>query len=64
MKVKLVKKFADALNGIDLTKVRVGDTIDLMPYQGALLIAEGWGEQAPVLSLDFQVATQSKQRIA
>ena len=44
MRVKLVRKFANALNGIDLTTVDVGDIVELKPHQAALLIREGWAE--------------------
>jgi hypothetical protein len=44
MKVKLVRKFANAINGVDLSSVRVGDTLDLKPHQAVLLIREGWAE--------------------
>jgi hypothetical protein len=44
MRVKLIRKFANALNGVDLTRVRVGDIMELKPYQAALLIHEGWAE--------------------
>ena len=47
MRVKLLRKFANALNGIDLTTYRVGETFDLMPRQATLLIREGWAEEAP-----------------
>jgi hypothetical protein len=47
MRVKIVRKFANVLNGIDLTKVSVGDVVNLMPDQAALLIAEGWAVEAP-----------------
>ena len=44
MKVKLVRKFANAINGIDLSNVHVGDILELSAYHAALLIGEGWGE--------------------
>ena len=47
MRVKLVRKFANALNGVDLSTVNVGDLVDLMPYQAQMLILEGWAEEAP-----------------
>jgi len=47
MRVKLVRKFANALNGVDLSTVNVGDLVDLMPYQARMLILEGWAEEAP-----------------
>ena len=46
MRVKLVRKFANALNGVDLSTVNVGDLVDLMPYQARMLILEGWAEEA------------------
>jgi hypothetical protein len=46
MKVKLVRKFANAINGIDLSHVRVGDVLELSAYHAALLIGEGWAEHA------------------
>ncbi len=44
MRVRLLRKFADRINGIDLTGVDVGDVMIVLPYEGALLIAEGWAE--------------------
>lgn len=42
MLVRLTKKFADQIDGIDLSPYVVGDTITL-PWRAAkLLIAEGW----------------------
>jgi hypothetical protein len=46
MRVKLVRKFANVLNGVDLTKANVGDVLNLPPFHAAMLIAEGWGEEA------------------
>ena len=42
MRVKLVRKFANALNGIDLSHLAVGDVTEMKAHQAALLIAEGW----------------------
>jgi len=47
MRVKLVRKFANVLNGVDLSTINVGDLMDLMPYQAQMLILEGWAEEAP-----------------
>lgn len=47
MRVKLVRKFANVLNGIDLTKANVGDVLNLPPFHAAMLVAEGWAEVAP-----------------
>ena len=49
MRVKLIRKFADVLNGIDLTEMRVGDVVDLKPQQAAMLVMEGWAEPVAVV---------------
>jgi hypothetical protein len=36
-----------ALNGIDLTKAKIGDVLNLAPFHAAMLVAEGWAEEAP-----------------
>ena len=44
MAVRLTRKLADMIDGIDLSAARVGDVLHL-PWNGAwLLIAEGWAE--------------------
>lgn len=49
MLIKLVRKLANRLNGIDLTNVSVGDVVDVTDRQASLLIAEGWAQ--PVASV-------------
>ena len=57
MKVKLIRKFANAIDGIDLSRVRVGDTFDLKSHQAVLLIREGWAEP-----FEEQSAKKSEQK--
>lgn len=47
MKVRLTRKFAELINGIDLSKAKQGDTLDLSPHDATMLMAEGWAELAP-----------------
>jgi hypothetical protein len=42
MQVRLTKKFANLINGCDLTTARVGDLMTVTDHQGEMLIAEGW----------------------
>ena len=49
MRVKLIRKFANVLNGIDLTEMRVGDVVDLKPRHAAILVVEGWAEPVAVV---------------
>lgn len=42
MKVRLTRKLADCLDGIDVSGHQVGDVIDLAPPEARLLLAEEW----------------------
>jgi hypothetical protein len=42
MRVRLIKKLADMIDDIDLSRARIGDILTLRFEQGLLLIAEGW----------------------
>ena len=42
MRVRLIRKLADALDGIDVSQYRNGDILDLPRTQAELLLAEGW----------------------
>ena len=44
MKVRLTRKFADLINGIDLSKADTGEMLDLTDREARLLLAEGWAE--------------------
>jgi hypothetical protein len=44
LRVRLVRKFAECLNGVDLSTHRVGDCLDLSPKDARMLVAEGWAE--------------------
>ena len=45
MQIWLTHKFAEAIDGIDLSGHRVGDLIEVSPRDGWTLIAEGWAVQ-------------------
>ena len=42
MKVRLVRKHAECIDDVDLSRHTVGDVLDLGESEGALLIAEAW----------------------
>lgn len=44
-RVRLTRKLAPMLNGVDLSKVEVGDDIQVPEAVAAMLIREGWAEQ-------------------
>ena len=45
MRLRLTRKLADEIDGIDLSHHHVGDTFDMPTRDGQMLIAEGWGER-------------------
>ena len=42
IRVRLTRKFAQIINGIDLSHVRAGEEIEVSPREAELLVAEGW----------------------
>ena len=42
MRIRLTQKFAERIDGIDLSRRRVGDVMDLPVHEARTLIAEGW----------------------
>jgi hypothetical protein len=49
-----MRKFANVIDGIDLSRFRKGQQISLSPRNAALLIAEGWA--VPVIGKGKAVA--------
>ncbi len=43
--VRLTLKLADRMDGIDVSRTRAGELIELSEPDAALLIAEGWAER-------------------
>jgi hypothetical protein len=44
--VRLTRKYADIIDGVDLTNAHVGDRLQLSRHDAEVLIAEGWAEHA------------------
>jgi len=42
IKVQLIRKLANRLNGVDLTAYTVGQVVDLPERAASILLAEGW----------------------
>jgi hypothetical protein len=62
MRVQLIRKFADIINGIDLTKVRVGDIVNLKAHEAALLVMEGWARELPSATRQQPAASHEEAR--
>ena len=45
--VRLTRKFAEMIDGVNLTDAHVGDRLNLPQHDAEVLIAEGWAEPAP-----------------
>jgi hypothetical protein len=43
-RIRLTKKLAPLINGIDLSKVEVGDVLEVPNAVAEILIREGWAE--------------------
>ena len=44
MLVRLTKKLADVVNGIDLSHCHEGDVVELSDRHALMLVADGWAE--------------------
>jgi hypothetical protein len=44
--VRLIRKFAEHIDGVNLENATVGELLDLPPRDANILIAEGWAVQA------------------
>jgi hypothetical protein len=45
LRVRLTRKLAENLNGVDLSRVEVGDVLFLPEHVASMLIREGWAER-------------------
>lgn len=43
-RIRLIRKLASILNGVDLSKFHVGDVLVVPEATAAMLIREGWAE--------------------
>jgi hypothetical protein len=47
LSVRLTRKYAEIIDGVDLTDAQVGDRLNLSQHDAEMLIAEGWAERLP-----------------
>ena len=45
--VRLIRKYAEMIDGVNLEEAEVGDRLELSKHDADVLIAEGWAERAP-----------------
>lgn len=59
--VRLTRKLANVMDGVDVTRVRPGDLLNLPDDQADVLIAEGWAEAIVDRSPDQPRSPRPKQ---
>jgi hypothetical protein len=62
--VVLTRKYAQAIDGIDLSESDVGARLPLNRREAQMLIAEGWAEPTPVDQRRRDAARSSRTRTA
>jgi len=62
MKIRLTRKFADRLDGIDLSEARAGEQIEVTEHEAELLIAEGWAVPADQTALAHDDPPRRRRR--
>jgi RNA-binding protein YlmH len=51
IRIRLTKKLAAVLNGLDVSSLTVGDIIELPDSAAQMMVAEGWAELVSYSSL-------------
>ena len=44
VRIRLTRKLASQLNGVDLSSLKVGDVVHLPAWDAMMLVLEGWAE--------------------
>ena len=44
IRVRLVRKLALSMNGVDVSRLQIGDVVELPEDRAYMMIAEGWAE--------------------
>jgi hypothetical protein len=60
MRVRLIRKLADVVDGIDISSCGVGDVMDLSPQDARLLIAEQWAIAEGISWREARVAQRGR----
>jgi hypothetical protein len=56
--IRLIHKYASALNGFDLTRIAVGEVVLVTDYAAAMLAREGWAE---LVTSDLDIGNDSSK---
>jgi hypothetical protein len=64
LKIRLTRKLADRMNGVDLSQVKEGDCVELIPAEARLLILEGWAELVDATPVETPVEAQGEPPVS
>jgi hypothetical protein len=62
MRVRLTRKLAERIDGVDLSSHHVGDVFDLPDLEAQLLIAEEWGTASERRRMSTSHAVERRRR--
>jgi hypothetical protein len=62
MKVRLTKKLAERIDGVDLSEYRVGEVLDLSARESRVLIAEEWATARERRSVQAEIVGSERRR--
>jgi hypothetical protein len=62
LKIRIVRKLADYLDGVDLRGLQPGDCVDMVPSQARLLLLEGWAELVDPIPIEVRHETPVLRR--
>jgi len=61
VRIRLLRKLALLMNGIDVSRLSVGDIMELPDSAAEMMIAEGWGERVEEAMVAQLLTQQSSQ---
>jgi hypothetical protein len=60
--VRLTRKYAEKIDGVDLSRNKVGDTLDVSVREARMLIAEGWAAPCERGKAEDENASRQRRR--
>ena len=64
-RIRLTRKLALTMNGVDVSRLSVGDIIELPDHQAQMMVECGWADRVPEPSSlpDLSVASSSERNL-
>ena len=62
MKVRLTKKLAERIDGVDLSEYHVGEVLELSPRESRVLIAEEWATERERRRVQAELVGSERRR--